>query len=870
MPGSGKQVRLKRPRKDSPCDENERFDGTLARLGKADAMCHFVLPKWVEELINLVDTKVEVKGKEGDFTDVEKEQIAAILDVVQEHAVIYDRKKCGKESPSHYSYAWCMSDFWGSAYGRRRMASFLRRLLNLESVDPNNNFLVCAGAMLLYVSCVIGDFGEHLRKNYHIISYKSLFVTNENPERKQYTYESGDDIDGIWKWSQGEATKSDRTLLVSGEVGSGKTAAVLKHATFERDQIYGLKDEDTNYVRVHLTFDERHNAHWNTDLEHIHRYAVSILEQQWRSAGGNCSTTYKSAAFLESCIQSCTEIQRRPLERFRSALGHDLLCYLVQQSSNFLSKLTTKPLFEQVLFILDDVGSCPWLYRAVGGVTTDKDHISHRFTGDTSFGKSYRFICVCAAGESVLSDMLNAPDSFYFITMKPSSFIFKEAMTWGVYAKKSKAYGCLLENIFFSQLIQNRRCATVLLQEMLGIVDLVLPLNWEAKTMGLCGADEDNGAILTSSDKKNVHTISGILVGIVCDKYKAESRTEHLGPEAVRETVAKGIRAFLCCREDQAEKVFSGFPYSPLDLGLFDTTLSWAKDGTRRVTISVSAAQQVMAMAAYGGRLSFITGIRSCFFESFSACLFTLHLDGYSTRCIAGENNHRIKILSDTKLSTFARSVSATNITGSYEALLQHTSAGNVLFAARSWEEDDLMYFFESTLQRVLCLRSQEAFVTVNDPSFPYAEVIAKSGDILFVIRCKENVDTKTANAGDELNTMGFSNDCDASMDHFVEALDLRGGDVSERLGGFMAKHTEKKGKSPEAWSTLHGKLLTRLLIKASGCSVAVPVLMCGEPRSAERKTEWVKSVQSCPVQCFGWNDPAFLLFVGGSIERSF
>ncbi|EPY15484.1 hypothetical protein AGDE_17098 [Angomonas deanei] len=644
--------------------------------------------------MNLVDTEVEVKGKKDDFTDVEKEQIAAILDVVQEHAVIYDRKACEKESPSHYSYAWCMSEFRGSAYGRHRVASFLRRLLNLESVDPNNNFLVCAGAMLLYVSCVIGDFREHLRKNYHIIPYKSLFVTNENPERKQYTYESGDDIDGIWKWSQGEATKSDRTLLVSGEVGSGKTFAVLEHATFKREQIYGLKDVDTNYVRVHLTFDERHNAHWNTGLEHSHRYAVSILEQQWRSAGDNCSTTYKSAAFLEACIQSCTEIQRRPLERFRSALGHDLLCYLVQQSSNFPAKLVAKTLFEQVLFILDDVGSCPWVCRAVGGVSTNKNHISHRFTGDTSFGKSYRFICVCAAGESVLSDMLNAPDSFHFITMKPSSYIYKETMKWGVDVQKSNAYGYFLKNMFYSALIQNRRCAAVALVHVKEMNDAI-PVNGTGKTMEEYLTGEAGGGLFISARENFCYTISGILVRIVCVKYKAESRTEHLVPEAARETVAKGIRAFLCCREDQAEKVFSGFPYSPLDLGLFDTTLSWAKDGTRRVTISLSAAQQVMAMAACDSLFTPSAIIASRFFESFSARLFTLHLDGYSTRCFAGENNHRIKILSDTTLSTFARSVSATNITGSYEALLQHTSAGNVLFAASSWEEDDLMFFLK-------------------------------------------------------------------------------------------------------------------------------------------------------------------------------
>ncbi|CAD2219090.1 hypothetical protein AGDE_16587 [Angomonas deanei] len=697
MSGSGKNVTLKRPRDDHPRDENECFDGTLARLGKADARCHFVLPKWVEELMNLVDTEVEVKGKKDDFTDVEKEQIAAILDVVQEHAVIYDRKACEKESPSHYSYAWCMSkhEFGGSAYGCHRMASFLRRLLNLESFDPNNNFLVCAGAMLLYVSCVIGDFREHLTKNLHGISYESLFVTNKKSANDVFNLQSevGDDIEGIWNWATGWGIKSDHTLLISGEVGSGKTVAALKSAKFELQPKYGLDDRDNNYLRVYLSLDECHNAHWNTGLEHSHKYAVSILEQQWRSAGGNCSTTYKSAAFLEACIQSCTEIQRRPLERFRRALGHDLLCYLVQQSSNFPAKLVAKTLFEQVLFILDDVGSCPWVYRAVGGVSTDKNHISHRFTGDTSFGKSYRFICVCAAGESVLSDMLNAPDSFHFITMKPSSYIYKETMKWGVDVQKSNAYGYFLKNTFYSALIQNRRCAAVALVHVKEMNDAI-PVNGTGKTMEEYLTGEAGGGLFISARENFCYTISGILVRIVRVKYKAESRTEHLGPEAARETVAKGIRAFLCCREDQAEKVFSGFPYSPLDLGLFDTTLSWAKDGTRRVTISVSAAQQVMAMAACDSLFTPSAIIASRFFESFSARLFTLHLDGYSTRCFAGENNHRIKILSDTTLSTFARSVSATNITGSYEALLQHTSAGNVLFAAHSWEEDDMMFFF--------------------------------------------------------------------------------------------------------------------------------------------------------------------------------
>ncbi|EPY20109.1 hypothetical protein AGDE_14858 [Angomonas deanei] len=119
---------------------------------------------------------------------------------------------------------------------------------------------------------------------------------------------------------------------------------------------------------------------------------------------------------------------------------------------------------------------------------------------------------------------------------------------------------------------------------------------------------------------------------------------------------------------------------------------------------------------------------------------------------------------------------------------------------------------------------------------------------------------------------MGFSGSDSPAVDSFVESLDMRGPNLEEQLEHFMSKSAPEEGEvhtTVESLPLLGGKLLTRLLMKELGCSIAVPVVMHRKPRSADKKEKWIKYVEKYSFQSFGWNGPAALLLVGGSIERS-
>ncbi|EPY19876.1 hypothetical protein AGDE_14990 [Angomonas deanei] len=86
---------------------------------------------------------------------------------------------------------------------------------------------------------------------------------------------------------------------------------------------------------------------------------------------------------------------------------------------------------------------------------------------------------------------------------------------------------------------------------------------------------------------------------------------------------------------------------------------------------------------------------------------------------------------------------------------------------------------------------------------------------------------------------------------------------------GEDADAADKKEEADAEAALLKGKLLTGLLMRSLGCTIAVPVFMCTDSGTDEAKRDLIRDVGNCSVYSFGWNDPAALIFVGGGIERT-
>ncbi|CAD2222190.1 hypothetical protein AGDE_16791 [Angomonas deanei] len=150
-------------------------------------------------------------------------------------------------------------------------------------------------------------------------------------------------------------------------------------------------------------------------------------------------------------------------------------------------------------------------------------------------------------------------------------------------------------------------------------------------------------------------------------------------------------------------------------------------------------------------------------------------------------------------------------------------------------------------LKQFLGGKNQQAFVLVNGRGAPYADLIARSGEILFLIQCKTSVKRLRVDVEAELKKMGF--DCEKQSERKRDPSSKRKADLAESL--------------------VKGSALTNSLMEALGCKIAVPIFMCSEPSTADEKKKLKTSVEDFHVESFGWKGPGALLFVGGSTERS-
>ncbi|CAD2215347.1 hypothetical protein, conserved [Angomonas deanei] len=601
----------------------------------------------------------------------------------------------------------------------------------------------------------------------------------------------------------------------------------------------------------------------------------------------------KSHAFLEVCIKNSAD--KNSLRYLRVAQGCKWVCETIRQDAEFPYTMKSKKPFDVAFIVLDEIGSCPWLYKAVNGNSTDGAYITKFFTDDTSFAKKYQFICSTTTSESIFRNLCTSPGQFNAVTMRPSSILYRELLIKQIVDKNVLiALSILDENHYFESLVQNRRCAVVAVERIDKLMSTVKLISSTAGDMNEHQKNRSNvnkrlpDIQFNLTDKEGMYAVAGFLVGVVAAEYKKLSGVKNINPIDAQEIVAKGIRAFLCCEEKDFENVFSEFPQNPLELGLFDCRTEPQKDGTRRVTISVSAAQQVMAATAYGGVPIFTCSVSGGAFETFSASLLSTYLSGYSTVCFDGEN--QIEGLPPANLSTFLNSLTETKFSSTYDNPLVHPSVSGVLFSPHQIALNKTLGSYLSVLAQFHGgSEERQAFVLVNGRGAPYADLIAKSGDILFLVQCKGSIDIPKFTVEKELRKMGFSDKGDVEIEALVSAFCP--GDVvdEKKLGKAIKIINSKKGDFHERFkkcldaicgkkewqiadsdaALLKGKLLTGLLMRSLGCTIAVPVFMCTDPGTDEVKENLKDLVESHKVNSFGWSDPAALLFVDGGIKRS-
>ncbi|CAD2219409.1 hypothetical protein AGDE_17137 [Angomonas deanei] len=472
-------------------------------------------------------------------------------------------------------------------------------------------------------------------------------------------------------------------------------------------------------------------------------------------------------------------------------------------------------------------------------------------------------VCCSTATQGLYRNMLSTQSSFDPVIMRPGRKVY-EGIVEGMddYKTRKNFIGRLVENPFFEKLVENRGCGVVAAEVVRNAVE-GSPAELDTNTL-----TEEQKELFDSSDEEGAYSIAGSIASIVADQYRKFNSPSGKPIEDLKRIVATCVRALLCCPKKGYLPIVNDT--NVVKMGMLSVVSSPMKDGSkdRKLEVEMSSVQLVLGAMLYGDRSLLTKNPTGRPFALFSASFFSLLLDSCSSSYYGGKT--------DASLSAFLRPLSQTAI-GDYSAKMDHISVSSVLVSNGRIEVPEKVQTYLRVLRELLRDNNGRAFVLVNGRGTGYADLIAKSGNILFLIHCEKGAKSTTENVPIALEKMGFSGSDSPAVDTFVKSLDMRGPNLEEQLEIFLAKGAQRKRKRSTAVSgttveylpLLRGRLLTRLLMKELGCSIAVPVVMRREPRSADKKEKWIKHVEKYSFHSFGWNGPAALVLVGGSIERS-
>ncbi|EPY15118.1 hypothetical protein AGDE_17169 [Angomonas deanei] len=511
--------------------------------------------------------------------------------------------------------------------------------------------------------------------------------------------------------------------------------------------------------------------------------------------------------------------------------------------------------FKQVFFVFDEAAACPWVYRSVNQVLGGNLALSELFGQQNPFAEKIRVVCCSTATQGLYRGMLSTQSSFDPVVMRPCSDLYERIMEgMDDYKSRKNFIGRLVKNPIFDKLVENRGCGLVAAEVVRNAVEgSPAELDMESLT-------EEQKQLFDNSDEEGAYSIAG---SIVADQYRKSNGSSGKHIEDLKRIVATCVRALLCCPKKGYLPIINDT--NVIKMGMLSVVSSPMKDGSkdRKLEVEMSSVQLVLGAMLYGDRSLLTKNPTGRPFALFSASFFSLLLDSCSSSYYGGKT--------DVSLSAFLRPLSQT-ATGDYSSKMDHISVSSVLVSNERIEVPEKVQTYLRVLRELLKDNNGRAFVLVNGRGTGYADLIAKSGNILFLIHCEKDAKTTTKNVPTALEKMGFSSSDSPALDTFVESLDMSGPNLKEQLEHFMSKSAPEEGEvhtTVKYLPLLRGKLLTRLLMKELGCSIAVPVVMRRKPRSVDTKEKCIKYVEKYSFQSFGWNGPAALVLVGGSIERS-
>ncbi|CAD2218673.1 hypothetical protein AGDE_16037 [Angomonas deanei] len=438
--------------------------------------------------------------------------------------------------------------------------------------------------------------------------------------------------------------------------------------------------------------------------------------------------------------------------------------------------------------------------------------------------------------------MLSTQGSFFPVMMHPCREVYDEMVkSIEHYGERKRLLAEFLKNTHFEQLVQNRRCGVFAAEAVIGAISYTNLGKYPVEL-----ADEDlpdkEELLLSETDKEGVYSIAGFIVCVVVAQYKMSNGGKNFNTQKMRRLAATTIRTLLCCPRESLRTFSLIKDPDVIQTGMLGVITTPVKVGSndKKLLISVSAAQLVMAATNYGGRSLLTMNASGGSFEVFSAALFSLYLDGYS------RSYYEAGKYEESTISAFLQSVSATTLVSSTVKVI-HTNVAPVMFAKHQIAGGGYLKTASSELKRLVEQSAESAFVIVNCKGANYADLMAKSGDVLYLLQCKASRVNPTVKTSDELLKMGFS---------VV---------VQESPG-----KTKTQKKTPiETKPTSDAVNTTKSLLSALGCTTAVPVFVCTEPKSHPVKEKLKSAVQIHHAKGFGWDGPAALLYFGRSIEQT-
>ncbi|CAD2221128.1 hypothetical protein AGDE_15088 [Angomonas deanei] len=512
--------------------------------------------------------------------------------------------------------------------------------------------------------------------------------------------------------------------------------------------------------------------------------------------------------------------------------------------------------------------------------------------------------------------------------MGPCSKVYKELVSsMTCYEARKQLIEEFLKNYNFAGLVENRRCgvfAAGVVMTLVSYTDLdKYPLLLDTNRVS-----DHRKVLLSGMDKDGAYAIAGFIVSVVAAMYKAANGAKEMTIAEAREKAATSIRTLFSTSDKDLWKSSIVKDEKVVKMGMFSvinatkkTTVTNETGETqeklqKKMHIRMSAAQLVMYAMTFGEGALFTMDTHGGAFESYSGLLFSLFLDGCSSSYYNGESRFT--------LAQFFERLSKTTLNDVPEIKLDHSAVASVQFATHRIEFNGSTPGYLRALGELS--KSQEAFVVVNGRAAPYADLIAKSGKILFLLQCKSSVGIPDFTPETELRKMGFSNGDDQDITSFVDIifppqgvlnekklrralkmLDFKKGELRKKLKNCVAKISGKKKEKLDPQKTgkeagsenreggtsvapskkegndaggentkddldgslLRGKLSTSLLMQSLGCTIAVPVFICSDAGGEAAKVDLIGKVQGCSVNSFGWNNPAALLFAESGLERT-